>query len=101
MEPYYDGVSGVGQEKDICRTHRYAEQLPWSMRVAHSLINMTNNRERDILVVATETATNGKCNGNGNHNNCLDDNINNAIVSIQSVTIRIRIRMIAMHIRTA
>ena len=25
--PYYDGYSGLGQEKGVCKTLRYAEQL--------------------------------------------------------------------------
>ena len=36
-EPYYDGYSGLGQEKNICETFRYAEQLSWSTSVAYTV----------------------------------------------------------------
>ena len=38
--PYCNGYSGLGQEEDICKTHRCAEQLSRPMRVAYSWINI-------------------------------------------------------------
>ena len=38
--PYCNRYSGLGQEEDICKTHRCAEQLSRPMRVAYSWINI-------------------------------------------------------------